>query len=237
VAVAKVASQPVDRVNDAAWSVGCDRGADPTVRSSRVTAIQRYNGPANLETSGAPVEGRSGGGLFNNQGELIGVCFAADPQLDEGLYAAIPSIQAELDRLGLSRVYLQAGAQPAAVAAQDRRPTTLPHMNDGGITLRGQNPESPAGTTLEGAYPPASYGAAPSPSAIPPAAATPSLSALAAPERAALEEIATRAAEGEVVVVIRPREPGGVSEVIHLDRVSPEFVAALRQMQGSAAPR
>src|SRR5690606_8562015 len=130
VTVAKVAAQPCERVNEAAWSVGCDRGADPTVRSSRVTAIQRYHGPHNLETSGAPVEGRSGGGLFNSQGELIGVCFAADPQLDEGLYSAIPSIQQELDRLGLSRLYQQPAPQSLASSPIERRPATLPPMND-----------------------------------------------------------------------------------------------------------
>ncbi len=237
VTVARVASQPVDRVNDAAWSVGCDRGADPTVRSSRVTAIQRYHGPSNLETSGAPVEGRSGGGLFNSQGELVGVCFAADPQLDEGLYAAIPSIQQELDRLGLSRIYQQDRAQALSPPIAERRPTTLPLMNDPNAVVRGQTPESPLDTTSDGTIPPASFGAAPGYPTTPPPAATPNLGALAVPERAALEEIATRAAEGEVVCIIRPREPGGASEVIHLDRVSPEFLAALRQMQGSAAPR
>ena len=49
--------------------------------------------------------GRSGGGLFNARGELIGVCSAADPEIDEGLYAALPRVYYEMDRNGLSFVY------------------------------------------------------------------------------------------------------------------------------------
>ena len=48
-------------------------------------------------------------------------------------------------------------------------------------------------------------------------------------EQAAMEEIMTRAVDAEVICIIRPREPGGKSEVISLDRVSPEFIQALEQ--------
>ena len=44
------------------FSVGCDHGAAPTVRESRISAVNRYAGAPNLETLGHPVEGRSGGG-------------------------------------------------------------------------------------------------------------------------------------------------------------------------------
>ena len=60
--------------------------------------MDRFQGPSNIEASGAPVEGRSGGGLFNTRGELIGVCFAADPRANEGLYTSLPTIQSELQR-------------------------------------------------------------------------------------------------------------------------------------------
>ena len=46
-------------------------------------------------------EGRSGGGLFNEKGELIGVCYAADYEGNEGLYAALDSIHDEVVRLNL----------------------------------------------------------------------------------------------------------------------------------------
>ena len=56
-------------------------------------------------------------------------------------------------------------------------------------------------------------------------------------EQAAWEEIMTRASTAEVICIIRPKEPGGQSEVITLEDVSPEFVRALasrkRAAQGS----
>ncbi len=69
---------------DRAASVGCSNGQDPTVMATRVTWLDRYQGPPNIEASGAPVEGRSGGGLFNEQGQLVGVCFAADYEGNKG---------------------------------------------------------------------------------------------------------------------------------------------------------
>ncbi len=106
---------------DPVFTVGCNGGASPTVRRGTITALNRYLGPANIEASGAPVTGRSGGGLFSAEGFLIGVCNAADPQLDEGIYAALKEIHARLDRLELSFVYrglpvdgvLASGASPA----------------------------------------------------------------------------------------------------------------------------
>ena len=89
-------------------SVGCDRGENPTALATRVTNVDRYQGPPNIEASGAPVEGRSGGGLFNSAGQLVGVCFAADYEGNEGLYTALESIHDELDRLNLSDIYRKA---------------------------------------------------------------------------------------------------------------------------------
>jgi len=90
---------------DAVVSVGCNNGDRPSVRHSRVTSLDKYQGPANIEVAGMPVEGRSGGGLFTDDGKVIGVCFAADPRDKEGLYAALHSIHSQLDKAGLSFVY------------------------------------------------------------------------------------------------------------------------------------
>jgi len=101
-------------------TVGCNNGQNPTAIASQITTIDRYQGHPNVEVSGAPVEGRSGGGLFNAQGQLVGVCYAADPQANEGLYASLPSIHAKLDSLRLSMVYQSPGAHATdAVLAQD----------------------------------------------------------------------------------------------------------------------
>ncbi len=108
-------------------TVGCNNGQNPTAIASQITTIDRYQGHPNVEVAGAPVEGRSGGGLFNAQGQLIGVCYAADPQANEGLYASLPSIHAKLDDLRLAMVYQSAGTQaPDAVLAQDAVAAPLP---------------------------------------------------------------------------------------------------------------
>ena len=207
---------PVDStyaVGAAVTSVGCSRGANPTVIDSRVTMNNRYQGPANVEVAGAPVEGRSGGGLFNAEGQLVGVCFAADPEGNEGLYASLPSIRAKLDSLNLTMIYqpdapqAQALAAPqaaalAAVALQPKRDATqFP------LSVRGQEPEAPSFASGGGAV-------------VAPAA-------LSVTEQAALEEIRRRGADSEVICIIRSKEAGGKSEVITLDNVSPDFVRAL----------
>ena len=213
VKAAPVAPRFAERVNDKVWSVGCDLGADPTVRDSRVTDVDRYAGPPNVETSGAPVQGRSGGGLFNSRGELVGICFAADNEGNEGLYSGLASVHAELDKLGLASIYRQdtpiAMRQPDAVP---RRLMPLPDVSSSEPEVRGQGADLPDRSP---AFPARQVSATPVSDPM---------------EQAGLEEIAQRASESEVVVIVRPREPGGQSEVIRLDRVSPAFVDALRKM-------
>ena len=80
---------------DPVTSVGCNHGENPTPWATQITAINRYQGHPNVEAARAPVEGRSGGGLFNAQGQVIGICYAAEPKGDEGLYASLSSIQVE----------------------------------------------------------------------------------------------------------------------------------------------
>ena len=92
-------------VDELVASVGCGGGEVPTRQSIRVTALNRYLGPDNIECSGVPIRGRSGGGLFNQQGEVIGVCIAADTKDRRGLYAGVKSVRLMLDRQGMDRVY------------------------------------------------------------------------------------------------------------------------------------
>ena len=95
------------------FSVGCDQGRPPTVRASRVTAIDKYAGSPNIEVAGQPIDGRSGGGLFTDDGMLIGICNAADPADDEGIYAALATIHWQLDQIGQRRIYEQSREQLA----------------------------------------------------------------------------------------------------------------------------
>jgi hypothetical protein len=194
---------------DRVATVGCSNGNDPTLQPQKINMLDRYQGPPNIEVSGAPEEGRSGGGLFNLQGQLIGVCYAADYEGKEGLYAALESIHEELNRLQLSDVYTTM-ADPRLASQQ---PTVI----------RGQEPTSlPPITPISGSAPPPARDASAS-----------MQQNLNEAEQAAFGEIMQRASTSEVVVIVRPKTPGGQSEVITLDSVSPEFVRALAERQRS----
>jgi S1-C subfamily serine protease len=216
VTVAAVAPQgaAVDRGHRVV-SIGCSNGKDPTALATRITTVDRYKGPPNVQASGAPVEGRSGGGLFNEQGQLIGVCFAADHEGNEGLYAALESIHEELAENGLSGIYSQAG--PAAA------PMTP--------IVRGQEPLEVVVPVPDSqpAMPPANV-------VVQPTGAAAAPQGLSAVEQAAWDEIMARAATAEVICIIRPKEAGGQSEVITLNDVSPEFVRALAERQRKPQP-
>ena len=234
VRVAPVA--PADTVierGDRVTSVGCNEGKDPTALATRVTNVDRYQGPPNIEAGGAPVEGRSGGGLFNSAGQLVGVCFAADYEGNEGLYTALDSIHEELDHLGLSDIYRRPSAtptadNPAAAPPAATLATATPPV------FRGQEPHQPvmpiedSRSTVPAAFAASVAERSSAPAAAPPPAGFNNV------EQAAMEEIMTRAVDAEVICIIRPREAGGKSEVISLDRVSPEFIHALEQRTSRA---
>ena len=238
-------------------SVGCNHGADPTVQQSHITAVDRYQLPPNLSVAGQPVEGRSGGGLFNAGGQLIGVCNAADPQGNEGLYASLGSIHAKLDEVGLSKVYLTpASGSPKSVQPPSVDPQPNPVENQVASQaieqplVRGQNPTPLAAPTFPATWPgPARNDEAtttapesPEPATAPELAmaSTPGASVRAEPqltpqEQAALDEIRRRGADSEVICIIRPRTVDGRSDVIKLNNASPAFVEALAK-SAQAAP-
>src|SRR5262249_26470158 len=71
----------------------------------------------NYTAAGQPIDGRSGGGLFSADGLLIGICNAADPADNEGLYAGLASIHWQLDQIGQSEIYQRAARTAIAAAA------------------------------------------------------------------------------------------------------------------------
>ena len=93
---------------------------------TRIVSIDKYLGPPNIQVVGQPPDGRSGGGLFTTDGQLIGVCNAADPADKQGFYVALPAIQGELDQAGLSFVYQlnrqKSATSLAAEVAQPAKP-------------------------------------------------------------------------------------------------------------------
>jgi len=107
------------------FSIGCNRGEYPTAMRGQINAVNKFLGPENITVSGRPVDGRSGGGLFSKDGYLVGVCNAADPESNEGLYAAYPSIHKKLDVAKLAFVYQtmpRTNAQADLAMSGDRGP-------------------------------------------------------------------------------------------------------------------
>ena len=96
-------------------SFGCNGGADPTLLKTKIVDINRYNGPANLVCSVDPQSGRSGGGLFDASGSLVGVCSCADRKLKEGLYMAHAPIMELVKGLKLNSIL----ATPAPTGGED----------------------------------------------------------------------------------------------------------------------
>jgi thiol-disulfide isomerase/thioredoxin len=126
---AVAAPADVVRPHDPVFTSGCSEGKDPTIERSKIHAVNRYSNRPNLTVGGRPAQGRSGGGLFNERGMLIGVCNADDPQDGEGIYAGLAAVHGQLDKFNLQAVYqrdaaLAAGSQ--AEAAGDRLAGTAP---------------------------------------------------------------------------------------------------------------
>lgn len=100
------------------FSLGCDHGQPPTERSSVLKAITRYSGINKYDIVGRPVDGRSGGGLFTDDGQLVGVCNAAAVEVDEGIYTGLQSVWWQLNHANLAHLFPSpATATPAAQVA------------------------------------------------------------------------------------------------------------------------
>jgi thiol-disulfide isomerase/thioredoxin len=117
VVAAKVAPPGLKcRVGEKVISVGCDGGAEASERATEVVSVDRYTHAPNLQVAFTPVQGRSGGGLFNSQGYVVGVCNAADKAENQGLFASAAAIHSELDRANLQFVYRDGAASAGQLA-------------------------------------------------------------------------------------------------------------------------
>jgi hypothetical protein len=102
-------------------SVGCSHGKDATSWSDRIVGEASIAGgfPVYL-TFRQPVEGRSGGGLFDSMGRVVGVCNAAEPTAHQGIYAECSSINAILTRMP--------SPPPEPIALSPVRPIAAPKV-------------------------------------------------------------------------------------------------------------
>jgi thiol-disulfide isomerase/thioredoxin len=217
---------------DPVVTVGCNGGADPTIHHSRVTAVDKYLGPPNVQVAGQPVQGRSGGGLFAIDGTLIGVCNAADPEDNEGLFAALPSIHEQLEEAGLAFVYRNvypsaglddlAAAGSAAAPHVPAMPATMPAVS---FDRRDRADALPTASTT-GLDAPRPATAAASGAAAPAAVLT-------AGEAALVEHVRQHGGKAEVICIVRPHgAPDDSSEVFVLKGSNRGFVDHLARAHG-----
>ena len=225
-------------LNQHVFSVGCSGGDSPTKRQHRVTALNRYLGPDNIECSDVPVQGRSGGGLFDTNGRLVAVCIAADQRDQRGLYAGLKPIHELLDQTQLTHLYPQ---------AQPRPQPNLPTATDASSLAAANNSSAQLIAKSDAANLPQEDEPFAERDAInPPFAATksPTSAKLSASDRALLsaEDAAQpplttsselksaleQSGESEVVCIIRPlKNPRAASRVVIINRASTKFLAQL----------
>ncbi len=140
------------------FSVGCDFGQPATVRRGSYLAAVRC-GPVQTDgepapdvmarkfaVEGRPVVGRSGGGLFTPNGQLIGVCNAAVVESNEGRYSAIDNVHAMLQQANLA-----AAVQQSYVVASER-PFGAPVDNLGGGSVALAATDSRRATSRPGRF-------------------------------------------------------------------------------------
>ena len=205
-------------------TVGCDGGDDPTIHHSRITAVDKYLGPANVQVAGQPVQGRSGGGLFAVDGTLIGVCNAADPADNEGLFAALPTIHEQLDEAGLTFVYR----------------SVYPSGGAGDVAAVSSGPVLPS---MPAEMPPVSFDRRDRADALPTAATGhsngangPASQKLSPGEQALIDHVWRHDGEAEVICIVRPRgATQNPSDVFVLQGTSRDFVEQLSKSKTAIA--
>jgi hypothetical protein len=102
---------------DQVFSLGCDHGEDPSLRTTHILRTALYDGAHKYDTQGRPVDGRSGGGLFSAGGQLIGICNAAAVNEDEGVYSALENIYWQLSQAKLVHLFQSPQAPEGMIAA------------------------------------------------------------------------------------------------------------------------
>ena len=230
-------------VGEGVATIGCDGGREPTMHVSRVTSVDKYLGPANVQVAGQPVQGRSGGGLFALDGTLLGVCNAADPEDNEGLFAALPSIHEHLDEAGLAFVYRHVYPGTENELAGNADKTNVPHLPDAMPAFSFDRrdradavPTASSGPRLsaEGVDPlrvnqnERQSSNPPLPQAIEDGEQMHSLSA---GEQALLDHVREHGGDAEVICIVRPRGASQAdSEVFMLQNASPRFVERLSEV-------
>lgn len=221
--VARRSSAP--RVGEPMVCIGCSGGAVPTSEQVRVTAIDKYEGAATIECTGLPVQGRSGGGLFDSQGRLVGACIHADPAAQRGIYAGLQAIHDLLTQAGFAHLHTDRETQ---VAQAD--PPAAPKAAAPAAPVRSQAPSD------LGSSDPFQRDSASTPGA---GSAFAQSSPAEPPRDFAFQGGTARpldvaADDAEIVVIVRQKgKPQAPDRVILINQASPKF---FQYLQGELSP-
>ena len=214
------------RAQETVLSIGCSGGQPPTAAELVVTEVNPYLGPDNLECTGVPVQGRSGGGLFKSSGELIGVCIAADPDRKRGVYAGLLAVHDLLDESGYASLFR---TPETALAATREFPAEQPFAEAPAANL---SANTNGGTSLLDSLSPA--GDWPRGETLPPrGGANVALAGGTNEPTPAMGgtpvQLGPEADDAEIVCIIRPRnQPEAASRVVVIHQASPKMLSYLR---------
>lgn len=218
------------------FSWGCDHGNNPTRRDTKVTRINRYMGAPNIEIEGAPAVGRSGGGLFDHQGRLMGVCNAACKEENEGIYAAGDVIYTQLARVNHAHLFQPTRSAASTLAnLSTNTPVALgAAFASGSETLNSSQPVVQAGFTTANSstsafgdktsWPDEDSRQAP----LPRNAMNPS-PGLASSNGSAGTNEQPSTSQGAVQLMCIIRDANGKQQVVTIDQPSPALLQAIQQ--------
>ncbi len=188
-------------------SVGCGGGELPSKEELAITAVNRYDGPDNIECTGLPVQGRSGGGLFRGN-HVIGVCIAADPDNRRGVYTALKPIYAILEAAGYGHV-VSGGAPVVDATLVETAPPAVTPKSVPLPTAQDQFAESMA-------------------------EAAQSAGVMSSPGenlRTAIEQ----SPDAEIIVIVRPKNSTAPSRVVVVNQASSKLLGYLMDDVGGAS--
>ncbi|MDA8562902.1 trypsin-like peptidase domain-containing protein [Mariniblastus sp.] len=135
-------------LGERSFSIGCDHGESPTIRHTAIKNRAKYDGEIKYDIFGRPVDGRSGGGLFTEDGQLIGVCNAAAVEVDEGIYSGIDTIHWQFAQTNLTDLFSPATALASTTSPDADRFASLDKdqtqsQREFALAMAGQRSSSP----------------------------------------------------------------------------------------------
>lgn len=227
------------------WSVGCDGGANPTVKNHEIMSLDRIRTAHEnampfhyIQVSGAPVSGRSGGGLFTKEGYLVGVCNTGDPEKNDGHFVPPDVIRQVLHKMKLDIVYEKPSLVDQSMLAQSFKESQnqVAQVSVAPAFSQTEIASSEMVSSAPNSLPNLSSESIAQVASPLPKIADNRLAATTVPEKgmsdieqATLDEIKRRTQDGdEVILIVRSRRnPEIPSDVIILNGTSDQFLNAL----------